>query len=577
MSKQILHFKQKWLEDNTYLFEEPVDFVIANKLEEVIPALNKVEKYSRKNYYAVGYVSYEASPAFNPRMKTFKETRLPLVYFGIYKDYCKDYKVEKEFNHELTWESDTSRDQYNQAISQIHEAIKQGISYQVNYTLRLLAEFESLNTSALYEQLRQSQQANYTCHLNFDNFEIISVSPELFFSWDGRQIETKPMKGTNKRGLTYDEDQVNKKQLSESEKDKAENVMIVDLLRNDLSKIAQRGSVNVPNLFEIEPYPTVYQMTSTVTADTRDDISLTNIFESIFPCGSITGAPKVSTMELINQLETSPREVYCGAVGMVTPDQKAIFNVPIRTVWVDHTEKQAVYGVGGGITWDSTSDGEYDETIAKAQVLKQTPDNFQLLETMKIIDGKLMFWGEHKKRLSQSAEYFQYKCSIEEIEYAVFETASKNIDGNYKLRLLLSADGKIDLEVKPLYEFPKQLTTALSKKPINKNDVLYYHKTTSRMNYEKHKEEGYDETLLWNEEGFVTEFINGNLVYELDGQYYTPPISDGLLAGTYRQHLLNKNKINERSILVSDLSKVDQLWFINSVREWVGVKEIEGL
>ncbi|WP_054754290.1 chorismate-binding protein [Piscibacillus salipiscarius] len=340
MTKQIVHFKHDWLDEHSYIFEQPIDYVVANRLDEVKPALEQIEQYSKDGYYGVGYLSYEAAQAFNPKMRTHQDVRLPYLYFGIYKETNHLYDIPTEHFQQMNWQSDTKPESYFKAIKSIHDAIKQGISYQVNYTFRLVALFDQLNTRQLYEQLRQSQMANYTCHLQFNDFEIISVSPELFFAWDGHRIETKPMKGTVKRGYSGEDDQLCKKQLLNSKKDQAENVMIVDLLRNDLSRIAQKGSVKVPKLFEIEAYPTVYQMTSTVTAKTRSDVGLASIFEAIFPCGSITGAPKISTMEIISQLETSPREVYCGAIGMITPDQKAVFNVPIRTVLVDHRDKR---------------------------------------------------------------------------------------------------------------------------------------------------------------------------------------------------------------------------------------------
>ncbi|RPF55379.1 aminodeoxychorismate synthase component I [Aquisalibacillus elongatus] len=573
MTKQVVHFKHPWLDDDSFVFEKPYDFVVANDLSEVKTAIRRVEQYTKNGYYAVGYVSYEASKAFNERMVTYESVRLPYVYFGIYEDYHHIYEIDNTPLENLNWKSDTSRSGYHQSISNIHLAIKKGLSYQVNFTIRLIAEFQQLNTRKLYEQLRQSQQAHYTAHLSFNDFEIISVSPELFFAWDGEQIETKPMKGTIKRGSTDTEDNLNKNYLRQSTKDRAENVMIVDLIRNDLSKIAQKGSVHVPKLFDIEEYPTVFQMTSTVRAKTKPEVNLVSIFESLFPCGSITGAPKISTMELIKHLESTPREVYCGAVGIITPEGQAIFNVPIRTVWVDHRRNQAIYGVGGGITWDSTAEGEYDEALAKAKVLKPSPATFQLLETMTLEQGQFDLWQEHMNRLLKSATFFNFNYDLKLINQKLNQIREQYNDGVYKIRLLLSEDGQIQTEVTPIDHLTQSYNATLASRPINRQDIFYYHKTTFRDHYHGLKNETYDETLLWNEAGYVTEFINGNLVYELEGQYFTPPKTDGLLAGTYRERLLEQGIINIRSLHKSKLDQVDKLWFINSVRGWVSIEQ----
>ena len=575
MTKQIVHFKHDWLEDHPYIFEHPTDYVVANRLEEVKPALNKIEQYSQEGYYAVGYLSYEAAQAFDSKMKTHQEVRLPYLYFGIYKDYMKLYEVSSSQLQKLNWISDTERSEYYDAISQIHEAIKKGISYQVNYTIRLIAEYEQLNTRQLYEQLRQSQQANYSCHLQFNDFEIISVSPELFFAWDGQTIETKPMKGTIKRGNSTEEDLQLKKQLINSEKDRAENVMIVDLLRNDLSRVAKKGTVHVPGLFEIESYPTVYQMTSTVKAKTREDVNLCSIFESIFPCGSITGAPKISTMNIIQELEKTSREVYCGAIGLVTPDQKVVFNVPIRTVLVDHRDQKAIYGVGGGITWESTPEGEYEETIAKSHVLRRQGNNFELLETMKINNGQIDYLTEHLNRVTYSAKFFQFHLDERRLSNLIESIQQQYNFGTYVIRLLLNRVGEFTYEALPYEAPPVSVKVAITKKPIDQQNIFFYHKTTYRDIYEAFHHKDVFDTLLWNEHGYITEFTRGNVVYRLNDELFTPPVSDGLLAGTFREKLLNENKIEERSLLKADLNTVDDLWFINSVRGWIKVNEIE--
>lgn len=255
-------------------------------------------------------------------------------------------------------------------------------------------------------------------------------------------ITTRPMKGTINRGKTVEEDKENAKWLYKSEKNRAENIMIVDLLRNDLSVIAQPTSVHVPKLFEIEQYPTVHQMTSTVQAKVKKQTDLVDVFRAIFPCGSITGAPKISTMEIISELETTPREVYCGAIGFITPKKEAIFNVPIRTVVIEGKTGVATYGVGGGITWDSTTKGEYHEMLDKARLLEEERPDFRLLESLLLEDGEYFLLEEHIHRLSNSANYFGIPMNKEKVKTALLSFAKSYENGPYKVRLLFSKKKK---------------------------------------------------------------------------------------------------------------------------------------
>ena len=254
------------------------------------------------------------------------------------------------------------------------------------------------------------------------------------------------MKGTVKRGASHEEDTANANWLYHSEKDRAENVMIVDLLRNDLGMIAESGTVTVDKLFEIEQYPTVHQMTSTISAQVSETTSLVDIFKALFPCGSITGAPKISTMKIIAELENEPREVYCGAIGYITPNKEAIFNVPIRTVLIDHHSGEAVYGVGGGITWDSTSEGEYHEILAKAKVLEESPVEFELLESLLLDNGKYFLLEEHLNRMENSARYFGFDYDVNKVNKTLNDFSSKNNTGMVKVRLLLSKSGELVIE-----------------------------------------------------------------------------------------------------------------------------------
>ncbi|WP_318036114.1 aminodeoxychorismate synthase component I [Halobacillus salinarum] len=329
-------------------FSHPVTIITAYKLEQVQPAFAKAEEALNQGRFVAGYVSYEAAPAFDEAFKTYSKTDWPLVWFGVFEHPHDGPEPDEGNFHVSDWKLDGRFSDYQKGIDAIKEAIEQGNTYQVNYTSRLKAHFEG-NDYSFFKQLAANQHASYSAYLQLGERRILSASPELFFRMDGNKLTTKPMKGTAKRGRWTEEDQRLASELTLSEKDKAENLMIVDLLRNDLGRMAVPGTVQVPRLFELETYPTVHQMTSTIQAALPRGVTMYEIFQALFPCGSITGAPKVRTMQYIAELETAPRNVYCGAIGFMTPEREAVFNVPIRTVMLDHGSKEAVYGSGAGL------------------------------------------------------------------------------------------------------------------------------------------------------------------------------------------------------------------------------------
>ena len=382
------------------------------------------------------------------------------------------------------------------------------------------------------------------------------------------------MKGTVRRGLWLEEDEKMADWLQQSAKNRAENVMITDLLRNDLGVIAETGTVQVPKLFDIEKYYTLFQMTSTVTAVPKKGTTYEDIFTALFPCGSITGAPKVSTMNLIHQLEPSPREVYCGSIGMIAPDGSATFNVAIRTVWIDHRNGQAEYGVGGGITWESDAADEYEEAKTKALLLTEIRPEFKLLESILLENGAYFLLEEHMERMESSARYFDFTFDREKWHRLLQEHAEQYPNGKRKVRVLLAPAGHFAVESEPVQTPDAPANVALAASPIRSTERFLYHKTTYREMYEafsRHKGDAFD-VLLWNERGEITEFTMGNVVVEIAGNLYTPPRESGLLAGTFRNDLLKKGKVKERTIRVSDLDKAEHIWFINSVRKWLPVR-----
>jgi para-aminobenzoate synthetase/4-amino-4-deoxychorismate lyase len=573
------------------VFARPVETIVARRLDEVRPALRAVQRAAEMGLYAVGYVAYEAAPAFDPAFVVRKPADLPLLWFGLFRAPGEQAVPAARGEFELSdWRPATPRDEYDRAIAAVRSAIGRGDTYQVNYTMRLRARFAG-DAFALYEQLRAAQAASYCAYLDLGRRQILSLSPELFFRGEDGAIPTRPMKGTAPRGRWPAEDQALADWLAASEKNRAENLMIVDLLRNDLGRVAEIGSVAVPSLFAVERYRTVHQLTSTVTARSRPGTALEDIFAALFPCGSITGAPKVATMRLIADLETDPRGAYCGAVGLVEPGGVATFNVAIRTAVIDYDTQLAEYGVGGGITWDSTSSGEYDEALLKAVLLTERWPTFDLLETLRLEGGAYHLLDRHLARLAASADYFGIPVLVEQVR-AALDTHARTYPGEARrVRLLVSQYSEPRVESQPLLPqwedgepFLPPLPArergdggvrevAWARAPVSRRDRFLFHKTTHRATYAARRAERpelYD-VLLWNEEGEATEFTVGNLVAELDGQLWTPPLDSGLLAGTLRAELLERGEIRERTLSRGDIGRAANLWSINSVRGWVRV------
>ena len=554
-------------------FRHPHKVIIAHSIEEVLPCFQLIQEAVSEGFYAAGFLSYESAPAFDPAFKVNDGHSMPLLWFGIFSEPQPEVLNSTGDYHLAEWNSSVSIAEYQASIMAIKQAIENGDTYQANYTIRLHSQFQG-NDLSLFTKLKRAQSSNYCAYIHTGEHSIISASPELFFHLKDNQITTRPMKGTVARGKTFDEDQEKANWLYESEKNRAENVMIVDLLRNDVGVIAETGTVRVPKLFEIEHYPTVHQMTSTITANLKKNTELIDIFKALFPCGSITGAPKISTMDIIANLEKSPRDVYCGAIGYITPDHEAIFNVPIRTVMIDHQTGAATYGVGGGITWDSTSEDEYDEVLTKASLLTANRPEFQLLESLLLNEGKWFLKDEHTTRLQNSAQYFGFQFDADIFEETLDECAQNHSHGKLKVRLLLDKNGDMSIEAQPITVPTKPLVVTLADQPVDKDNPFLYHKTTNRDMYTQFQMKFTDvyDVLLWNEAREITEFTNGNIVLEMDGQYWTPPIESGLLAGTFREKLLTTGKIQEKVLTIDDLKTSHKIWFINSVRQWLEVQ-----
>ena len=559
----------KWLH-----FARPFQIIMAERLEEVLPALQEIEQLIHANdWYAAGFLSYEAASAFDPALQAQPIAGFPYLWFGLYPQPRRiELPTPERKDDTLNWQPSIDRETYNAALSQIKRYIAAGKTYQVNYTLRLQAHFTG-SPWDFFLHLAQRQN-NHAAFIDTGRYVICSASPELFFQLDENTLICRPMKGTVSRGRTTEEDHERAEWLRNSAKNRAENVMIVDMIRNDLGRIANIGSVRVFRLFETERYPTLWQMTSTVTAETNR--SLTEIIAALFPSASITGAPKVSTMRIIAELENTPRKIYTGSIGYISPERKAKFNVAIRTALIDRESQTAQYGVGGGIVWDSSSAEEYAEALLKAHVLIEQQPAFSLLETMLWTPAEGFFlYEKHVARMLDSANYFGIPLTRKKLEEYV-EQISSSFQAPQRTRVLLDQAGELTSETR-LFEAEANLeivNVCLAKQPVNSKDIFLFHKTTRRAIYQSARAglDAFDDVLLYNESGELTEFTIGNLVVEIDNQYLTPPIPCGLLPGTFRAHLVESGQVVERTIRLEHLKDCTNLFRINSVRKWQGAK-----
>ena len=569
MKQPILQFD---FNDSPIVFSHPSKIIQTNKLTEVNECLQQVQLAADNGYYVAGYISYEATYAFTEYIRPELSNEQPLLWFGLFRAPNNEpivYSNNEQYSIGQ-WDMLQSKEQYDKQFAQIMKAIQQGQVKQVNYTVPFESNFSG-NTYHYYERLKKAQQAAYNAYLQLGNFEIISASPELFFHMNKQDITVKPMKGTIHRGKTVEEDLMNKQWLETSAKNKYENKLISQLMLTELTPITQKDSLQISKLYEVEQYPTVYQMTSTIQGTLLPETTATEIMKTLFPCGSITGVPKDETIRFIADVEPFPREVYCGAIGYITPNKEAIFNVPIRTVTIDRKRNRATYGAGGAITAHSNVKEEYEEMLAKTNVLELQQENFQLLETIALMNGEYLVLDEHMERLLQSANYFRFPINIHEVKNQLQEVAQTKTQGEWRVRLTVSEQGKIEIS----YQLLSQIDNSrirLAEKPIDKENLFHYHKTTNRTIYDQHKPgDDFFDVLLWNEYHEVTEFTIGNVVVEIDGEFYTPPIICGVLPGTYRASLLKCGEIKEKVILKTDLERATNIWFINSVRGWIKV------
>jgi para-aminobenzoate synthetase / 4-amino-4-deoxychorismate lyase len=556
-----------------FCFRDPEQIVCARRLDEVLPALSRIEALAAQyQWHAAGFISYEAAQAFDGAFCAHPAVEFPLLWFGLYRAPEEFSLPDPDYEAYSLGEihSSISRSQYDIAIQQIKGHIRSGDTYQVNYTLRLRASFSG-DAWQLFLAMVRAQPRGYSAWVDTGRLAICSASPELFFRLEGDRIVCKPMKGTVRRGRTLDEDRALAEWLRCSEKNRAENLMIVDMIRNDLGRIAEVGSVHVPQLFEVERHPTLWQMTSTVAA--RSQKSLTEILTALFPCASITGAPKIRTTQFIADVEPDPRNIYTGSIGYMAPNRCAQFNIAIRTAIVDRVKGQVEYGAGGGIVDDSACSDEYAEAFLKARILTERQKEFSLLETMLWnLEDDYFLLDYHLRRLSASAVYFDYSVDMENVKNLLIAKAASYGGRPQRVRLLMARNGAVEIQSFPMAEteLARPARVKLAETPIHSSDIFLYHKTTWRPMYEvaRQSRPDCDDVLLWNERGELTESCISNIVVEMDGELLTPPNDAGLLGGTFRAWLLDRGKVRERVLMVGDLKKCSRLFLINSVRKW---------
>jgi len=564
---------------SSWRFDCYIKTIVAIHPGEVIDVLSRVEQAAADGLYAAGFVSYEAASALNPDLPSSPPVEgLPLVWFALFRErYIVDAGAGLTASAaDVALESLKNFEQYLGDVERIRSYIADGDCYQVNHTFPLRVTFQG-NLQGLYARIGAAQRAPFCAYLDTGRFKILSASPELFFSLKDGEIITRPMKGTARRGRWSREDLAAIEQLRNSPKERAENLMIVDLLRNDLGIVAETGSVTVDALFEVETYPTVHQMTSTVSARLRTGTGLAGIFQALFPCGSVTGAPKRRSMEIIAELEKAPRGVYCGAIGCVAPGGEALFSVAIRTLIFDAQTNSLTMGVGSAVTWDSKAASEYAECLSKGTFVNLQGQNFRLIESLRLENGGYTLLDRHVARLSASAGYFGFICDQEKIRQALSGHAAQT-PGLYKIRLLLAADGSFDISSEVLLESRAALRVAVSSIKVDSSDRMRYHKTTRRelLDAARSSRPDCDEVLLLNEHGQLTEGSYNSLIVKLDGQLVTPPLTCGLLPGLLRKVLLEQSEIAEKILYPGDLDRAEELWLINSVRGWQNCQYLKG-
>ncbi|WP_051920839.1 aminodeoxychorismate synthase component I [Thermodesulfobacterium hydrogeniphilum] len=581
MNEAFLWIKADKIPYQVISFVYPLEKLILTDPQYIKIYFKILQKKIEKGFYAFGFLSYELGYYLEPKLKIWaKNTRLPLAYFVICKDLKKFFLTpDPNFSQEdckiSNLRLNLEKKKYIKAIEKIKNYIASGDVYQINFTFKAKFRFKG-DPKKFFKSLLFSQRCKYAFYLENESFCILSLSPELFLRKKGRNLKSSPMKGTVSRANLWKEDLKIRNFLRKDVKNQAENIMITDLIRNDLGRICEKGSVYVSELFKVETYPTLHQMISSVegTLNTED---FYEIIKALFPCGSVTGAPKIRAMEIISELEKEAREVYTGAVGFITPEKDFLFNVAIRTLvlWKKRKEYEGEAGIGSGVVWDSIPEEEYKESILKAKFFTKTIPYFELIETFYYENGKenpLLKY--HYKRLKESAKYFNFRIPQELKNFEKFKTFIDKKAGHlefkkYKGRLLLSPSGEISLSFSEFESWPGKIKIGLVKRNFDL-DRFFYHKTTYRkpLNdyFFKAKELGLTEIVFYNEKREILEGTISNIYIKIGNILYTPPLNLGILNGVLRRFLISQKRVKEKKIYLEDLRKAEEIYIGNALR-----------
>ena len=560
-------------------FARPRSMIVAEQANEIEAALRAVEQALSRGNHVAGYLCYELGYFLESRLASAapRSRNVPLVWFGVFNDpeALQGDEVQALFHRNVAGrayagplQNEWSETEYSARFHRVHALIGAGDIYQANLSFRSRLSFVG-DPLALYASLRASAAAAHCAYIDDGARQILSLSPELFFSVSAdRQIAAKPMKGTAPRGETPVADAAARAHLRTSDKERAENLMIVDLLRNDLGRVAELGSVAVEELFAIETYPTVHQMVSTVTAKLRRDVQVRDLVRALFPCGSVTGAPKIRAMEIISELEASPRGIYCGAIGYFAPDSAGKFNVAIRTLTISGNHGEL--GIGGAIVQDSRAKSEYAECLLKARYFEAARKPVELLETLRWSPEEgFVRLGRHLARMAASAIVFGVPFDRE----AAFASLSRAVQTRaepLRVRLALAEDGGFAWRATALPRSPSQWTFLISPVRVSSTDALLRHKTSWRELFEQEHARaaafGCDEVLFLNERDEITEGSRTNVFARTGGSLVTPPLSCGLLNGCLRQDLIEAGECTEAILHPDDLNCADAIYVGNSLR-----------
>ena len=567
----------------SYLFNNPEEIISITSLNELELGLNRIDELADQDKFILSLLDYEAGYLFEEKLQNFITDNKTLMRFLVFDSS----EVDKIASNEISFDpfeqdykisdfhlNETERNYLNK-IYKIKEYIKQGDTYQVNYTLKGKFNFKG-EILDFVQNLIFNQSTQYSAFINYGNEFVISISPELFFSTNGYKINTRPMKGTIKRGINLEDDSFRAEELRNSKKDKAENIMIVDLLRNDIGKISKTNSVNVDSIYDVEKYETIFQLTSKVHG-ILESKKYSKIISNLFPCGSITGAPKIRTMKIINELENEKRGLYTGAIGFIHKDN-SVFNVAIRTISIDKKTSNGEIGLGSGIVWDSNAEDEFNEVSLKSNFLVNPDKYFEIFETMLLEDGKIFLLDNHINRIEKAADYFLFKFN-KNLVLEKLNSSINNLDSNhkFKIKLVLTKSGEIRLDINKI-ETSILKRAVISSNKINKKNRFQYFKTTNRELYDSeftfYRMKNYFDVIYFNEFNELAEGSISNIFIRSKDIWKTPSIDSGILNGTYRNKFISENNVIETCISKEELLNSDEILLTNSLRKEVDIFEL---